>query len=238
MLAGLIGALGAFAATALGRPTAVRAADGDTILMGSENHCTNTTEVIASTGIGLFGIGPEVGVRGSSSGVGVLGTASPGTAVVGVSGLSGVSIPDYTGVYGASTAGSGGRGVWGFSSNGRGVFGQSSSGQGVRGYSATGSAGYFSTSATDKGAAIRAIGRVRLDNCAGVATIVSGTNSIPVTPGIVLTSSSAVTATLLGDAGGSTTVKRVAVNTSTGVFTIVLTNPASANVKVAWHVFG
>ena len=88
------------------------------------------------------------------------------------------------------------------------------------------------------GQAIRAIGRVVLDNCSGVATIAAGSNNVTVTPGIDLVATSAVVATLQGDAGGSTTVKRVTVNTTNNTFQIVLTANSTAQVKVAWHVFG
>jgi hypothetical protein len=59
-----------------------------------------------------------------------------------------------------------------------------------------------------------------------------------VTPGIDLTSTSTVIATLNGDAGGSTAIKRVAINATTNAFTIYLTANATASVKVAWLVLG
>jgi hypothetical protein len=59
-----------------------------------------------------------------------------------------------------------------------------------------------------------------------------------VTPGIDLTSTSAVIATLNGNAGGSTTVKRVLINATANTFTIYLTANSTANVKVAWLVAG
>ncbi len=58
------------------------------------------------------------------------------------------------------------------------------------------------------------------------------------TPGIDLTATSAVVATLQGSAGGTTTVHRIAVNATADTFTIYLTANATAAVKVAWHVFG
>jgi hypothetical protein len=59
-----------------------------------------------------------------------------------------------------------------------------------------------------------------------------------VTPGIDLTGSSAVVATLQGPAGGTTTVHRVIVDATNDQFTIYLTANSTVNVKVAWHVFG
>ena len=62
--------------------------------------------------------------------------------------------------------------------------------------------------------------------------------SVAVTPGIDLLTTSAVVATLMGSAGGLTTVHRVVVNATTDAFTIYLTANATVAVKVAWHVFG
>jgi len=119
----------------------------------------------------------------------------------------------------------------------------STDGTGVFGYASgtDGTAGYFTTptaSGLHRGTALLADGRVKFPNCAGIATIPSGTKSIVVTPGIDLVSTSAVTATLQGNPAGSVMVRSVAVNANADTFTIYLTANASANVKVAWHVFG
>ena len=140
--------------------------------------------------------------------------------------------------YGISGIASTGRGVNGSATTGYGVFGAASSGIGMRGWSTTGTALYASTSGPKVGTALRAIGRVKFDNCAGVATIASGHNSVVVTPGTDLLSTSAVVATLQGNAGGTTTVQRVAVDATADTFTIYLTANATAAVTVAWHVFG
>ena len=55
-----------------------------------------------------------------------------------------------------------------------------------------------------------------------------------VTPGVDLTASSVVLATLQGTAGGTTNVHRVAINATTNTFTIYLTANATASVKVGW----
>jgi hypothetical protein len=86
--------------------------------------------------------------------------------------------------------------------------------------------------------AVWATGRVRFDNCSGLATVPATKGSVSVTPGIDLTTSSAVVATLQGSAGGTTTVLRVVVNTTLNKFTIYLTKASTVNVKVAWHAFG
>ena len=172
-----------------------------------------------------------------------------GTGVVGVAGSPLFTPPPNTGVYGISTTDATARGVAGettsgraingVATNGRGVFGQAASGRGVNGYvTSSGVAGWFERKDGASGQAIRAIGRVVLDNCSGVATISAGASTVTVTPGIDLVTKSAVVATLQGDAGGSTTVKRVSVNTTANTFQIVLTANSTAQVKVAWHVFG
>ena len=56
------------------------------------------------------------------------------------------------------------------------------------------------------------------------------------TPGIDLTASTAVIATLNGNAGGSVAVKRVAIDAAANTFTIHLTANSSASVSVAWMV--
>jgi hypothetical protein len=132
----------------------------------------------------------------------------------------------------------GGTGVAGIASNGTGVTGNTDAGTGVRGTAKVGTAGYFAVSSPAEGTALRAKGRVRFDNCSGIATISAGANSKTVTPGIDLAGSSAVVATLQGSAGGTTTVHRVIVNGTTNSFTIYLTANSTTNVKVAWHVFG
>jgi hypothetical protein len=79
---------------------------------------------------------------------------------------------------------------------------------------------------------------VKFDKSVGVATIAKGARSVAVTPGIDLTATSAVVATLMKSAGGTTAVRYVSVNVTTDKFTIYPTAKATAAVKVAWHVFG
>jgi hypothetical protein len=167
------------------------------------------------------------------------------TGIHGMSGLGDTTIRPKTGVFGEARQDSGSRGVWGYSpagqgvrgesTIGRGVHGQATSGLGVRGF-ATSGVGLWGEAGT--GYALRTNGRVRLDKSAGQATVASGTASVSVNPGIDLTSASAVVATLNGDAGGSTAVKRVAIDMAANTFTIYLTANAAASVKVAWLVLG
>jgi hypothetical protein len=150
-------------------------------------------------------------------------------------------LPRYTAVAGICYD-VGGKGVYGLAGEdaaSTGVEGRSNFGRGVHGYTSSGTAGYFDASDLKVGYALRAVGRVKLDRCAGVATIATGTRSIKVTPGIDLVSTSAVVATLQGNAGsGTTTVSRVLVNSTADSFTIYLTADATTSVKVAWIVIG
>ena len=205
----------------------------------------------STSGWGVLGISTSGwGVLGTStSGWGVLGTSDAtdraalagysngsSTAVYGFSG-SGFypAAPAKTGVYGYAAQDSSARGVTGRTTAGRGVNGVATSGRGVNGYAGTGIGVY--AAAGSGGTAFHAEGRVTFKT-AGLATIGSGTASKTVTPGLDLTSASKILCTLMGNAGGATTVKRVAVNTTTNAFTIYLTAAATSAVKVAWFVIG
>ena len=122
--------------------------------------------------------------------------------------------------------------------SGIGVRASATTGNALMASATTGTAANLTTSGLKSGTALQAIGKVRFDKSVGIATIAAGTSGVTVTPGIDLTTTSAVVATLQGDAGGSTTVKRVSLNPTTDQFTIYLTANATAAVKVAWHVFG
>jgi len=80
--------------------------------------------------------------------------------------------------------------------------------------------------------------RVKLEKSVGIATVSAGSNHVTVAPGIDVTTTSAVVATLQGSAGGKTTVHRVSVSTTGDTFTIYLTASATSSVKVAWHILG
>ena len=126
----------------------------------------------------------------------------------------------------------------GVAASGIGVRAHAPTGYGIHATTTSGTGVYATTGGLKSGTALRTVGRVRFDNSVGIATIAAGTSSVTVTPGIDLTATSAVVATLQGDAGGSTTVKRISMNPTTDQFTIYLTANATAAVKVAWHVFG
>jgi hypothetical protein len=152
---------------------------------------------------------------------GVFGYAAQDTAAIGVLGQSTV-----------------GRGVQGVATTGVGLRGAATTGYGVQATSTTGTAVLASSGGLKTGTALRTVGRVRFENSVGIATIGAAKSSVTVTPGIDLTASSAVVATLQGSAGGTTTVHRCVVNVTADTFTIYLTAKATVAVKVAWHVFG
>jgi hypothetical protein len=266
LLGAAIGGVAAFVAQGLARPLPVRAADGETVLVGGEYTSTSVTKIsntttgdnvlegesssgtgvtgVSSAGIGVYGIGvygiavygnsvAGVGVWGDSgSGPGVWGN-SPSIGVVGVSGAPPVERPAKTGLYGYAVQDAGARGVSGESTAGHGVHGQATTGRGIHGEATTGT-GVYAIATT--GTALRAEGAVRFKT-SGLATIAAGTRSVVVTPaGLDVTTSSKILALLQGDAGGSTTVQRVAVNATANTFTIYLTANAVRAVKVSWFV--
>jgi hypothetical protein len=246
----LTAALGAGLATiasAVGRPLRANAADGDAMVIGEVNNANSTTTLLApenglsvvagdheqfsgtaihadggDLGISAFG-GLRAGVEAVSfEGPGVIARSHGANGVIGVlgsfddvparpAGVLGVGGQYDPGVAGVGTA--------------VGVRGEATSGTGVLGTATT-------------GWALRAFGKVKLEKSAGLATIASGTNSVTVTPGIDLTATSAVLVTLQGNAGGTTTVRRVSTNTTTNQFTIFLTANSRYTVKVAWLVLG
>jgi hypothetical protein len=225
---------------------------------GVQGKSTTGTGVQGSGVVGIFGMGSIIAVEGdastgsgvgvhggASSGDGVQGRATTGTGVRGTSG-SNTGVIGYsgtaqntpttlvdTGVYGYAVDTSSAKGVLGVSLSGRGVQGQATSGLGVRGY-ATSGVGLSGEATT--GYALRTTGRVRLDKSAGKTTIAAGSSSVVVNPGIDLTSTTVVIATLNGNAGGSTTVKRVALDTAANTFTVYLTAASTAPVAVGWLV--
>jgi hypothetical protein len=318
ILAAGLGGLVAAAASALGRPLAVRAVNGDPVLAGSVEDATSTTGVTTTAGNGLQGItssrdasgvygentatdgfGIRVGVGGRSPGFAVYGEASgTGTAVKAIANdgpgvdatsndanaVSGVSdtgfgvyaqsnsntamhagtfsgmavngdsaatdkpairarayanstgVLGYSGALGSEPAAPAKTGVHGYAvqdAASRGVIGQSAAGQGVRGQATTGT-GVYAIATT--GTALRAEGAVRFKT-SGLATIAMGSRSVLVTPaGLDVTTSSKILALLQSDAGGSTTVQRVAINATANTFTIYLTANSVRAVKVSWFV--
>lgn len=256
---------GAALASAITGPSAVLGADGETVKVGGDYQASSRTRIsqtdqasdaivgVAKSGSGISGHSIDGnGVSGLSTsmfGAGVSGTSDDGIGVVGSSGsdhLPGVygSSVHASGVVGLAGAGVLGTapaktGVYGIAGSGtsgdRGVYGAASTGRGVEGETATGVGGYFS--ATGAGAALQVAGRVRFSTC-GVATVPAGSRSKLVHPGVALSGTSRVLATLQGDPGNAATVQRVAVNATADTFTITLTGKPARSVAVAWFIIG
>ena len=198
-------------------------------------------QTVADAGYGVWGEG--VGSSHANA-VGVLGSTGGHYSQIGV---RGIADPEGIGVHGKTANGvgvrgeaPGGWGVHGMSGN-RAVFGEASTGVGVYGSATTGIAMQASTPVSNgihTGYALRASGKIKLDNCAGVATIASGTNNVTVTPGLDLTALSAVVATLQGFPAGRRPCNAASSTRTTNKFTIYLTANSINTVKVAWHVFG
>ena len=171
LLAGALGGLGALAASAIGRASPARAANGDPVLVGNAHTASSTTQITNSTngntvlrgestgsGIGVRGTSSSsIGVRGSSSSyIGVVGFSSSSIGVFGESSATGqpaslgVSLGHSTGVQGHSgtntPAAKAKTGVFGYAiqdTTATGVRGESTIGVGVRGKATTGYAGFF-----------------------------------------------------------------------------------------------
>jgi hypothetical protein len=248
LLAGGLGGLVAVAASALGRPLPTRAANDSPVILGQDNTETQTTAIVISSTedalvarnaaetVGVALCAGDTGVSTTSdrpNGMGVWGRSTGnGTGIYGWSQLIGTEFgfepPAKTGVHGRAIQ----------DASSRGVTGETTAGRGVNGVATTGAAGYFATTDPRKGYALRAVGRVKLDKCAGVTTIVAGTKSKTVTPGIDVVATAAVVATLQGSPGGTTTVQRVSLSPTADTFTIYLTANTTADVKVAWIILG
>jgi hypothetical protein len=263
LLAAGLGGLLATLAAALGRAPSVRAADGETVLIGGAYDAESVTKITNLTNTNaVFGAysGGGTGVHGDSeSGYGVSGHSDSSIGMYG----SSYGTSQGWGVYGSSSTptsaaivgqGNGdSSGVIGYSGLSglppaqprTGVYGratQSGTAVGVRGESlsgrgvfgqATTGIGVYATATT--GTALRADGPVRFKT-SGLATIPMGTRSVTVTPGMDMTTSSKVLPSLQGDAGGSTVIQRIAVNATANTFTIYLTANSVRAVKVSWFV--
>jgi hypothetical protein len=167
LLAGALGGIGAWAASAIGRASPVRATDGQPLIQGADNSGTLGTLVrISTSSTALQGLadatsGTTYGLRGrnsSTAGAGVYGVAAASSG--GAAGVKGVSNSEqgygvqggafdatYTGVSGDS---SDRYGVLGFSKNLIGVKGISQAtgpgGAGVFGQSTGGNTGVMGSS--------------------------------------------------------------------------------------------
>jgi hypothetical protein len=161
MLAGVVGGLGVWVASAAQRVMPAEAAVGDPIRIGRINGGGgSSTELRAASSKPVFR------AVQSGSGTALRGQATTGRAVMGTAGSNGTGLygssPNHNGVFGSSDTGDGvtgvsrtgkgvrgssqeGAGVWGFSEGGPGVYGEcqfddaifgfTDGGAGVHGYS-------------------------------------------------------------------------------------------------------
>jgi hypothetical protein len=133
LLAGALGGIGAWAASAAARVSPVRAADGNPVLLGNFNtetaECRIQNQTNAQTVLRCENTG--------GGGIGVQGISDSATGAFGFSGAGITPLPAArakTGVYGYA----------GQDSTANGVFGESPAGRAIVGYSPSGYAGYFS----------------------------------------------------------------------------------------------
>jgi hypothetical protein len=246
LLAASAGGVLALLAAAIGRPVPARAADGEAVVVGGEYTSTTVTRIATATARGTAIMGDSVsgiavhGVSGSY--VGVWGES---TSVMGVRGVS----TSAAGVAGSSSSAAG---VAGDSATGPGVVGQSpvagvvgtsAPGVAVRGETASGFGVYARADdgtglygRSTSGFALRTNGRLKLEKASGTATVAAGARRAIVSPGLDLSATTKVLATLQGNAGGRTTVHRVAVDAATDTFTVYLTANATRSVRIAWLV--
>lgn len=148
LLAGGLGAVGAWLAGAISGPAGARAGSDGDVVLGAANTSGSTTVVTVGTNDvsslwgNATGNGVTVGVRGdtsSNTGRGVWGRAvDSGTGVRGDAGTGGVGTEGYAGAGGVGVYGTGGgSGVTGLGGS-LGVQGISGTGSGVRGYTQSG----------------------------------------------------------------------------------------------------
>ena len=70
----------------------------------------------------------------------------------------------------------------------------------------------------------------------GIATVIAGSSSVSVNPGVDVNAATKVLCTMMGDPGGLTVVQRVSRNEGANTFQIILTTNTTANTEVAWFV--
>lgn len=128
LLAGALGGVGAWAASALGRVDSARAGGDGDVVLGQGNYAATSTYVINITN-------SETPLGGlTNAGTGVIGVSTADTGLLGFSG-SGLapSAKGKTGAFGYANQDAGSKGMWGSSPKGHGIHGQTD----------TGWAGYF-----------------------------------------------------------------------------------------------
>ncbi|HSM18273.1 MAG TPA: hypothetical protein VK845_14905 [Gemmatimonadales bacterium] len=256
LLAGALGGLGAWAASAIGRASPAHAADGDPIYIGANNYGTSETR-LGNTAPNSVGFRAD---SGSGSGYGVIGTTDNGWGVYG-SGNNGIGVLGTSssgiGTYGQSDSGdqpavrgrsvNNGTGVHGHSASSytivppakpkTGVYGyanQDKDSRGVWGFSGRG-VGVMGQ-ANRGGYAFLGRGRVKFEKVSGVATIAAGNTAVSLSPNVNVTHGSFVLLTPKANIGSRglwfTT------NPSADSITIHLSSSRSSATKIAWLLLG
>ena len=221
----LLGAAGgAVVGAVLTGASSARAANGDPLIIGTENHGDTTY---------LFGDGSPVLVLSGTGDDGMLNVfnTDPGTgyAILAKGGYTSIFAEGgQTGIeaYGQRVGGIFGgdpkRGV-GVRARGKvGVFGISPGGVGVKAQSGK------------AGVALEVQGRSQFST-AGKATIPQGDPSVTITSPAPLSETSLILATPQGDGG---VIRSASKDIAAGTFTLRLVGPASQDVDVAWFVIG
>jgi hypothetical protein len=219
VITGAIAAAAGLAAGRLGGAPAVRAADGDPLILGTTNEAAGFT-VLNSTSPGVQAL--TINVLGG--GVGLRAESESGE-----------------GVFGASHGG--GNGVWGNNTGGgNGVTGTSDTGNAVAGNTFSGVALLGEAAADGSGLALKALGPVQFSTSL-IATIPQGQSSVTVAPVIGedelpldLTEQTKVLCTLLGNAGTGRVIWYVSIDPAANTFTVHLPLPARVSVPVACFV--
>jgi hypothetical protein len=260
ILATAVGGLAALVAQALGRPAAIRGADGDAVTAGRDTGASNTTRVTTSGGNGLMGITSDTGgtgVYGSGGQMGLFGTATENYSFGvrgytnsaygkggsftgnGPSGIGSEATAWYgNGAYGASTLGvfpiaPVKTGVYGYAdhdASARGVLGQSTIGLGVHGYATS---GVGVRAQAGSGTALQVLGKATFSR-SGRLALAAGQSSIAKS-GVPLTSASMVLAVLQTNRSGIY-VRAVVPSPSTSSFRIYLNAAVPGTTNVAWFV--
>jgi hypothetical protein len=260
LLAGAIGGLAAWAASAVDRISPARATNGDTVTVGGTFTGSQPTSITNTAGDGIVAQNSSTAASGlfahataaSGTTYGVFGRSNS-TAGTGVAGVDYATSGANTGVYGEARGGNGSSGVHGVynggSSLGIGVFGvgttigsfgvvgSSGSGVAVQGQTATGVGlrGYSSGS----GPALRVDGRATFSR-SGRASVAANKSHVDVTPSGGLASSANVLATLQRKRSG-VYVAAVRINYPTAGKARIYLNKVASTTKstpVAWFVLG
>lgn len=175
LLAGGIGGLAAFVASALGRPLPARAGTDGDVVLGATNRASATTIV-------------EVGD--------LQGYPPAPMYPIGIYGRAGTPGLSAAGVYGWSYSGTG---VVGHSVESSGVLGVSSAAVAVRASTETG-IGLFGSATT--GYALSTVGRIAFRKASGIVLLPVGQTSVTVSPGLDITSSTFAFLTPMGNLAG------------------------------------